>query len=210
MAPSVRSLAALAAAQPAARASRLSDPVRPTIRRHINEVKDCYERGLLRVPTLSGRVVLQFTIDRDGAVAQASVSSDALRDSEALSCIVDHAARWRFPSSPDGRVTTVTYPFVFQAKAPPELLNDPQRRNEIRFCYEVARRSQSELAGELALSISVTGSGTVAVVVAKSAIPSPSLSQCITAAVRRWTFPVSGEMILRRTLFFQETPETSE
>jgi len=79
---------------PAERASRTSAPcccrraevrgsldkeiIRRIIRRHINEVKYCYQVELQANPNLYGRVVVQFTIAATGQVVVSQVQSSTL------------------------------------------------------------------------------------------------------------------------------------
>lgn len=209
MAPSVRTLALSAALAtplmlaPAAMSYRVSDPIRPVIRRHINEVKGCYERGLLRRPDLAGRVVLHLEIAVDGAVAQASTESTAVRDAPVLWCIADRAARWRFPRSPDGREISVTYPFLLQPADSPRLMSTAPWRAEIRYCYEQAllRRAAD---GALTLSIDVRPSGEVGAVTVEPSAPMPDVAACLRTAARRWRFPAAGTAMVTRTLFLYD------
>lgn len=86
------------------------DIVRRVIRRHLNEVKFCYEQQLVRRPELAGRVTVQFTIAPTGAVAGALVSESTLRNVQVEACVAQAVRRWEFPK-PNG-VVMVSYPFV--------------------------------------------------------------------------------------------------
>jgi hypothetical protein len=85
--------------------------IRRIVRAHINEVKRCYNGGLVRDPTLAGTVSIQFTIGPDGNVPVAVVDRDDLADRNVANCIVTAVKRWRFPAPVGGGNVVVTYPF---------------------------------------------------------------------------------------------------
>ena len=66
--------------------------IRRIVRRHLNEVRYCYQQALTRRPTLEGRLVTQFTIAPTGQVLAAVVQSSTLRE-------VSVEAAWSTPSS---------------------------------------------------------------------------------------------------------------
>ena len=84
------------------------------VRSRLGAIKACYERALKRNPTLSGKVVVHWTITAAGTVSGIDVENDTLGDSEVASCIKGLVARWRFPA-PAGGSVEVSFPFVFQA-----------------------------------------------------------------------------------------------
>ncbi|MCP4675133.1 MAG: energy transducer TonB [Deltaproteobacteria bacterium] len=85
--------------------------IRRVVRRHINEVKFCYEQGLRKRPDISGRVAVKFLISRSGAVQGAAVTSSTLDDPGVESCIARTVRRMAFPQPKDGGIVVVTYPF---------------------------------------------------------------------------------------------------
>jgi len=85
--------------------------VRRIVRRHINEVKYCYEQQLQRQPRLRGRVVVQFTISRDGMVLASVLQSSTLASPPVEMCIVTAIKRWEFPKPLGGGLVIVSYPF---------------------------------------------------------------------------------------------------
>lgn len=87
------------------------EPIRRVIRAHLDQVRACYEAGLARDPSLDGRVVIRFTIDRDGTVGESEVTSTTLTDPAVGECIAEAALGWRFLA---GAVIRVSYPFVLQ------------------------------------------------------------------------------------------------
>jgi outer membrane biosynthesis protein TonB len=84
------------------------------VRARLGAIKACYERALKRNPTLSGKVVVHWTITAAGTVSGIDVENDTMGDNEVASCIKGLIARWRFPA-PAGGSVEVSFPFVFQA-----------------------------------------------------------------------------------------------
>lgn len=85
--------------------------VRRIVRRHLNEVRYCYEQSLVRRPSLSGRVVASFTIAGTGLVMSSVLQSSTLGEPAAESCIVNAIRRWDFPKPQGGGLVIVSYPF---------------------------------------------------------------------------------------------------
>jgi metallo-beta-lactamase class B len=92
--------------------------VRRIIRRHINEVKYCYEKRLFQQPELFGKIMVRFTVDATGAVIKAEPESSTLDDAPVEACIVQAVRRWEFPKPLDGGTVTFTYPFVLTPGKP--------------------------------------------------------------------------------------------
>jgi hypothetical protein len=93
--------------------------VRRVVRRHIKEVKYCYERELVRHPALLGRVVTQFAILPTGRVATALLASSTVGNVEVESCVLAAVRRWEFPVPLGGGVVMVTYPFMLTPAGAP-------------------------------------------------------------------------------------------
>ena len=87
------------------------DIVRRIVRAHINEVRDCYTKGLATDPELAGRVTIEFEITKTGKVGAADVVAPTLKDEAVARCIADTAKGWTFPKPGVERVL-VKYPFV--------------------------------------------------------------------------------------------------
>ncbi|MEP6654922.1 MAG: TonB family protein [Myxococcales bacterium] len=86
--------------------------VRRVVRLHLNEIRYCYEQELVRVPQLSGRLVVQFTIAPAGQVIAAFLQSSTLANARVENCAVQAVRRWPFPKPEGGGLVTVSYPFV--------------------------------------------------------------------------------------------------
>lgn len=96
------------------RGSLSKEVIRRIIRRHINEVRFCYEQELNSRPDLQGRVGVKFIISPTGAVQTAAVAKSTLGNAKAEQCIVKAVRRWNFPAPEGGGIVVVTYPFVLQ------------------------------------------------------------------------------------------------
>ncbi len=97
------------------RGSLSREVIRRVIRRHINEVRFCYEQELSARPDLAGRVTVSFIIAATGAVQTASVASSTLSNARVEQCIVTAVRRWTFPAPDGGGIVGVNYPFVLDS-----------------------------------------------------------------------------------------------
>lgn len=89
------------------------EAIRRVILQNINQFKSCYERALNRDPSLSGKIVLKWSIVERGRVGEAGVGSSTMGSSEVEQCTVRVLRTLRFPEPPSGQVADVQYPFVF-------------------------------------------------------------------------------------------------
>jgi TonB family protein len=87
------------------------EQVRDVVRKHINEVRSCYNAGLTLCPNLNGRVAIEFVIEPNGKVRSAEVLESTHKDTRVPACIAGAVERWRFPKPKDGKPVTVIYPF---------------------------------------------------------------------------------------------------
>jgi TonB family protein len=93
------------------RGSLDKDIIRRIVRRHLNEVRYCYDEGLARKPGLSGRLVVQFTIAPTGNVLASALASSSLASVPVEACVVNAVKRWAFPAPSGGGLVIVSYPF---------------------------------------------------------------------------------------------------
>jgi TonB family protein len=89
--------------------------IRRIIRRHINEVKYCYETELTKKADLAGRIAVQFTIAASGQVIASVLQSSTMGNIRVENCVVQAVRRWEFPKPMGGGIVIVSYPFVFNA-----------------------------------------------------------------------------------------------
>jgi hypothetical protein len=83
------------------------------IKRHMNEIKYCYQRELTKNPALGGKVVIKFTIAKDGTVSSAAQKSTTMNNAAVENCIVGRFMRMQFPAPKGGGIVIVSYPFLF-------------------------------------------------------------------------------------------------
>ncbi len=115
------------------RGSLSKEVIRRIVHRHINEVKFCYERELVKRPDLAGRVSTKFIINGTGAVQMAAVANSTLGSAAVENCIAQAVRRWTFPAPEGGGVVIVTYPFQLtgpDGKLPPEPKAEPESAPE--------------------------------------------------------------------------------
>lgn len=98
--------------------------IRRVIKAHKNELRACYEAGLLRQPVLQGRVVLQLQLDRFGRVTALQISGPPSFEKpplDVLPCMAAAVSAWRFPAVRTSRdaITEVRYPITFRTSEPP-------------------------------------------------------------------------------------------
>ncbi len=86
------------------------------IRQHLAQIRYCYQKELNKNPSLSGKVVIKFTIDADGTVSSASTNSSSMNSAVVESCICQRFLRFKFPEPEGGGIVIVTYPFVFSSE----------------------------------------------------------------------------------------------
>ena len=87
--------------------------VRHFVSRRMNDVNFCYEHALAANPTLTGRIVVKFTIGAPGEVVASEVQSSTMANPAVEACVAAVVRTLGFPyPRPPGPVT-VTYPFAF-------------------------------------------------------------------------------------------------
>jgi hypothetical protein len=97
------------------------EAIRRVIRRHIDEVRVCYDAAMTSSGVhFEGRVSVRFIIGPRGAVEEADVVADDTGDPSVGTCIRDAVDGWSFPSPEGGGIVVVTYPFVLQTVDAPE------------------------------------------------------------------------------------------
>ena len=72
--------------QATVRGSLDKEIIRRIVRRHINEVKYCYEQELTKRPDLGGRITVQFTIAASGQVIASVLQSSTMGNARVESC----------------------------------------------------------------------------------------------------------------------------
>jgi TonB family protein len=209
--PSTAQAGAVVPGKPVVMGSLDKEIIRRVVRQHRNEIRYCYEKSLVKDPSLGGKVDVKFVISATGSVASAVVAQSTVGDKDVEGCIAKKVRRWVFPAPKGGGVVIVRYPFVFtsgakakaKAKAAPSA---PARRgsldksaiqrvvrkhrNEVRYCYENELKKDPELAGMVKVKfvIGVTGSVESASV-SSSTVGSDAVGECVVRSISKWVFP---------------------
>ncbi|WP_438008661.1 AgmX/PglI C-terminal domain-containing protein [Sorangium sp. So ce321] len=103
----------------AAKRGRLtSAQVQQVVRAGFGQLRSCYERGLLKDPNLTGKVMIRFAIARDGSVSEAGDAGSDLPDREVVGCVLKSVFSLKFPEPEGGGIVTVVYPIVFAPAGP--------------------------------------------------------------------------------------------
>ena len=101
---------------PACEPGRCLEDLSRVISEHRAEARTCYDNGLKRVPAIKdGRIIINFEIDPDGKVIDASqsVKGDQIEDPEVVACVTDVIKEIRFPKSASGKRTRGYHSFEF-------------------------------------------------------------------------------------------------
>ena len=84
------------------------------IRRNLAKVRWCYEKELAKIPTLFGRIAIEFTIAKSGAVSKSRVKRTTMGNPTVEKCVASQIKKIRFPRPKGGGIVIVSYPFVFK------------------------------------------------------------------------------------------------
>ena len=83
------------------------------IKRHMNQIRYCYQRELTKNPSLAGKIVVKFVIAKDGTVSSASKKNSSMNNAGVEQCVVGRFMRMQFPEPKGGGIVIVSYPFTF-------------------------------------------------------------------------------------------------
>ncbi len=92
----------------------LLEEVGAVIHSHMAEIRYCHESAMLSNPNISGKIVIQFSIDQNGTIEKSKIESSNLGDPSLESCIMKKLVNWRFPKPKGGIHVAVSYPFIFK------------------------------------------------------------------------------------------------
>lgn len=99
-------------AQPTVSGRLPAHAIQRIVRQNFGRLRHCYEQGLTKNPTLTGRVSVRFLISRQGSVARAANGGSSLPDQAVVDCVVRGFYGLSFPKPEHGSVS-VTYPIMF-------------------------------------------------------------------------------------------------
>ena len=103
------------AGQAQVRGSLDKEIIRRIIRRHLNQIRYCYQSQLQADENLGGRIVVQFTIAPTGQVVVSKIQSSTVKNKNVESCIAQTVRRMLFPKPKGGGIVIVSYPFVLRS-----------------------------------------------------------------------------------------------
>lgn len=83
------------------------------IKQNMNRLRYCYQRELSKDPTLGGKIVVKFSIDKAGGVSSAAIKSSSMNSAAVESCLTKSFMSFKFPEPKGGGVVIVSYPFLF-------------------------------------------------------------------------------------------------
>jgi len=102
--------------EPASLASRTQESIQRVTDLEGKRLKHVFENWLKRDPTLHGELKIKFVILPSGEVANVSIVSSTMNNSEFDENIVRYIKRWTFPPVENGGPVEVTFPFVFEGQ----------------------------------------------------------------------------------------------
>ncbi|MFK7999298.1 MAG: AgmX/PglI C-terminal domain-containing protein [Polyangiales bacterium] len=89
-----------------------SDIVRRVVRRHLSELRFCYQQVLAQRPRAQGALTLELVVSAVGTVPRTSASGAGDDLAPVAACFARVARRWRFPSPTSAGVVLVRYSFA--------------------------------------------------------------------------------------------------
>ena len=89
------------------------EQINVVVRKHLVEIKCCYEAGLEKDRSLSGAVIVGWTITPAGQVSRSWVMENTLPSEPTIACIAERVCDWEFPGR-EMPTTVGRYPFVFK------------------------------------------------------------------------------------------------
>jgi hypothetical protein len=176
-------LVALVASQPAA-----GDVIRPYIRRHMNALRDCYERALVREPRLEARVTLRLVFDGSGRLIEKDATGAPTEELRA--CLLAAVREWTMPpwwlpgeyAAASSRQLIVTYPFVFKPLRSVDKLE--QFQVEARACWDWALAIGADGETGAHVTRDVEADGYEVVSVEETSLPAAA-AVCVARAASR-------------------------
>jgi len=89
--------------------TRAAQEVIRVVQSHTRALQDCYKQELRYDPTITGRILVRFTIDPGGTVIGASIISSTLNSPRMEECLLNRIKRWRNFSPCDPAIGDKTY-----------------------------------------------------------------------------------------------------
>jgi len=99
---------------PVIRGSLDKELIRRVIKRHISQIRYCYERQLQVSPGLNGKVRIEWVITAQGRVRSTKVMESTMGNVQVERCMMRKIRTWLFPKPKGGGIVIVTYPWVLK------------------------------------------------------------------------------------------------
>lgn len=96
-----------------ANAKRDNNAINKVVTKNKTSIRMSYDKYLKRIPNLTGKITIRFTIAASGKVTQVQILENTTNNRDFERDIIRKVKMWRFEPIPEGDVS-VTYPFVFQ------------------------------------------------------------------------------------------------
>lgn len=93
------------------------DLISSIIKRYLPQIQHCYEQGLVKVPTIKGKVTVGFVISGEGIVTKPKIVDSDLNHTPTEVCIIGKVATWKFPRPKGGGTVGVKYPFILMSSS---------------------------------------------------------------------------------------------
>lgn len=91
-----------------------ADDVESLVRPKISDLNACYKDEQQQNPKAFGKVLMSFTIQKDGRTSDVRLLASTLKSPNMEGCLVGKIEAWQFPPPRDGQEIKVRYPFSFQ------------------------------------------------------------------------------------------------
>ncbi len=91
--------------------------IQRVVRQSLPTIKKCNDSAPNMTPPPEGRVVVTFTIEKDGTVKTVGDTGSTLPDPRVVACVLQTFRTMTFPAPDGGTTVTATYPFKFQNQA---------------------------------------------------------------------------------------------
>jgi len=94
---------------------RCMDDISRAIQERRDQTRACYDKGVKGKPGIEGRLIINFKIDADGTVEDASqgMQENQITEAAVVDCVVAVIKHLKFGKSPTGKTTRAYHLFEF-------------------------------------------------------------------------------------------------
>lgn len=95
---------------------RKREDIQTIIQSHRDEARTCYDNGLKDHPGVEGDLLVNFLIDPEGKVTEATIdhNKSSIHEESIGNCVMDVIKKIKFNASAKGYETRASYPFNFK------------------------------------------------------------------------------------------------